>query len=98
MPVANTPKAAPAPLHSTTIDPAGLYRFNSFAPILGCKRTKWFMLYSSGRAPKAFLVESHSALWRGADLLDWLADPTTWAERHAAALQDQNQTQKTLAA
>lgn len=70
---------------TTTIDPAGLYKLSSFLPLTGYARSSWHAQMGKGLAPKpAVKVTPRRPLWRGADILTWLEDPTTYKDRVAA--------------
>lgn len=70
---------------TTIIDPAGLYRLTSFIHMTGYSRASWFIMINDGRAPKPAVKPSRRlSLWRGADILIWLADPTTYKDRAAS--------------
>ena len=70
---------------NTKIDPAGLYKLSSFLPLTGYSRRSWYNHMESGLAPQPAVKPSpRHTLWRGADILTWLEDPTTYKDRVAA--------------
>lgn len=60
----------------------GLYRLNTLLPHLPIGRTRWFNLMRAGQAPKPVVSIGRAVAWRGADILSWLENPATWAERN----------------
>lgn len=68
------------------IDPAGLYRLSSFIDMTGVSRATWYVYMDDGKAPlPVFKHARRVSVWRGSDILSWLDNPTTWAERNRLA-------------
>jgi len=75
------------------IVPMGLYRLPDFLPHAGLSRSTWYFYVDTNRAPKPAVQipnrtgrtdRANRSLWRGADILEWLADPVAWESNHAA--------------
>lgn len=57
------------------IFPEGLYRWNEVKAFIPFGREKWRQLVIAGKAPASIKLSLTCVVWRGSDLLEWLADP-----------------------
>lgn len=60
--------------------PEGLYRWNEVKEFLPFSREKWRLLMKEGKAPALIKLSSTCAVWRGSDVLEWLADPVGYRQ------------------
>ncbi len=55
--------------------PEGLYRWNEVKEFIPVSREKWRQLVIAGKAPASIKLSLTCVVWRGSDVLEWLADP-----------------------
>lgn len=63
------------------IVPEGLYRWETVAPHIPLSHESWRQRVQGGRAPKPIKLSGRCTAWRGADILEWLADPVEYRFR-----------------
>ncbi|GAA0493392.1 transcriptional regulator [Pigmentiphaga daeguensis] len=55
--------------------PEGLYQWEAFSDRVPYTRETWRVKMDAGMAPKPIRLSARCTVWRGADILAWLADP-----------------------
>ena len=58
--------------------PEGLYQWEAFADRVPYTRESWRLKMEAGRAPQPIRLTQRRTVWRGSDILAWLADPVGW--------------------
>lgn len=60
--------------------PEGLYRWNEVKEYIPISREKWRQLVIAGKAPASIKLSLTCVVWRGSDVLEWLADPAGYRQ------------------
>lgn len=58
--------------------PEGLYQWEVFADRVPYTRETWRVKMDEGKAPRPIRLTARCTVWRGSDILAWLADPLGW--------------------
>ncbi|PWF25005.1 helix-turn-helix transcriptional regulator [Corticimicrobacter populi] len=74
------PPGYPAAQHEKGIYPDGLYRWKEFAGLIPYCRETWRQRVLAGTAPAPKRISANSTVWRGSDLLAWLANPNEYIQ------------------
>lgn len=66
------------------LPPQGLSRWRQIAPFVNVSRETWRVLVLEGRAPQKINLGARCCYWRNKEVLEWLANPTTYRAGGAA--------------
>lgn len=67
-------------LEVVRILPEGLYRWNEVKEFIPFSREKWRLLMIDGKVPASIKLSLTCVVWRGSDVLEWLADPVGYRQ------------------